>query len=115
MKRVPITVVLFAFLALPVLPLQSAEMKDSPGMTPEAGNTSAKQVHKGSGTVKGVDAKAGKVSLAHNPIPSLNWPAMTMDFKVRDRARLATLKPGQKIEFDLVEEKKGNYVISRIK
>jgi len=40
---------------------------------------------------------------------------MTMDFQVRDKASLAKLKPGQKIEFELVEEKKGSYVISRIK
>jgi len=40
---------------------------------------------------------------------------MTMDFQVRDKASIAKLKPGQKIEFELVEEKKGSYVISRIK
>lgn len=75
----------------------------------------AEQVHKGQGTVSSVDAKAGSVKLAHGPIPSLNWPAMAMDFRVRDKASLAALKPGQKIEFELVEEKKGRYVISRIK
>lgn len=75
----------------------------------------AQAVHNATGVVKSVDRAKDSITLAHDPIKSLNWPAMTMDFKVRDRARLATLKPGQKIEFDLVEEKKGNYVISRIK
>lgn len=75
----------------------------------------AEQVHRGQGTVNSVDAKAGSVKLAHGAIPSLNWPAMTMDFRVRDKTSLAALKPGQKVEFELVEEKKGSYVISRIK
>ena len=79
---------------------------------PIAGTQAA---HTATGVVKKVDAKAGAVTLAHDPIKSLNWPAMTMDFRVRDKASLATLKPGQKIEFELVEEKKGSYVISRIK
>lgn len=81
-----------------------------------AGCTAADQSpHQGAGIVKKIDAATGTVTLAHGPVKSLNWPAMTMDFQVRDKASLATLKPEQKIEFELVEEKKGSYVISRIK
>ena len=61
-----------------------------------------------------VDPAQASVSLAHGPIPSLKWPAMTMDFKVRDAALLRTLKPGQKIAFDLAGETGGEYVIVRI-
>jgi len=75
----------------------------------------AQSAHPATGVVKKVDAAKGTVTLAHDPVKSLNWPAMTMDFQVRDKASLAKLKPGQKIEFELVEEKKGSYVISRIK
>ena len=75
----------------------------------------AQSAHPATGVVKKVDAAKGTVTLAHDPIKSLNWPAMTMDFRVRDTANLAALKPGQKIEFELIEEKKGSYVISRIK
>jgi len=71
--------------------------------------------HKATGVVKRVDRDKSAVTLAHDPVASLNWPAMTMDFRVRDKASLATLKPEQKIEFDLIEEKKGSYVINRIK
>jgi Cu/Ag efflux protein CusF len=71
--------------------------------------------HSAAGVVKKVDAAKGTVTLAHDPIKSLNWPAMTMDFPVRDKASLAKLKPEQKVEFELVEEKKASYVISRIK
>ena len=80
-----------------------------------SGMAVAQSSHPGTGVVKKVDAAKGTVTLAHDPIKSLKWPAMTMDFRVRDKASLATLKPDQKIEFELIEENKGSYVISRIK
>lgn len=75
----------------------------------------AEQAHTGQGTVSSTDAKAGTVKLAHGPIASLKWPGMTMDFAVADRQVLAKLKPGQKVEFKLVEKSKGQYVITEIK
>ena len=54
------------------------------------------------------------VTIAHDPIASLNWPAMTMDFRARDPALLQPLKPGQKVDFEIVEESAGEYVIVRI-
>lgn len=39
-------------------------------------------VHKSSGVVKKVDPAAGTVTPAHAPVPALNLPAMTMNFKV---------------------------------
>jgi Cu/Ag efflux protein CusF len=75
----------------------------------------AQTTHLATGVVKSVNHAKGTIKLAHDPVKSLNWPAMTMDFQVRDKASLATLKPEQKIEFEMVEEKKGSYVITRIK
>ena len=72
------------------------------------------QTHSGVGVVKKVDAAKGVVSLAHEPIKSLDWPAMTMNFSVRDKKALSALKPGQKITFELVDEK-GRHVITAIK
>lgn len=80
-----------------------------------SGTALAQTTHTATGVVKKVDASKSTVTLAHDPVKSLNWPAMTMDFRVRDKASLASLKPDQKIEFELIEEKKGSYVISRIK
>jgi len=70
--------------------------------------------HRAEGKVESVDPANASVTLAHGPIASLKWPAMTMDFKVRDAALLRTLKPGQKIIFDLVGEPGGEYAIVRI-
>jgi Cu(I)/Ag(I) efflux system membrane fusion protein len=67
--------------------------------------------HKGEGTVEAVDLAQGSVTLAHGPIASLKWAAMTMDFRVKDPAVLRTLKPGQRIGFEFVVEGDGEYVI----
>jgi Cu(I)/Ag(I) efflux system membrane fusion protein len=61
-----------------------------------------------------MDWAHAKVTISHDPIASLNWPAMTMDFRARDPALLQALKPGQKVDFDIVEESAGEYVIVNI-
>ena len=64
-------------------------------------------------TVKKVDLPAGKVTLAHGPLKNLGMPAMTMVFKVNDRAVLGKLKAGDKIRF--VAEMAGrDYLATRI-
>ena len=72
--------------------------------------------HKGRGTVLGVDAVNGRVELDHEPIPSMQWPRMTMGFMVEDKAQLTNLKKGDAVEFELraKPDQGGNYVISRI-
>jgi len=68
----------------------------------------------GKGVVKKVDAAAGVVKLAHEPIPAIKWPTMIMDIKAQDARALAGLKPEQKVNFFLVKGADGQYVISRI-
>ncbi|HEV2008324.1 MAG TPA: copper-binding protein, partial [Burkholderiales bacterium] len=105
MKLITATVVASALLACAALPARTADMKDMSGMKDmpdmkmEANKKAEKQDHKGEGTVNSVDTKAGKVNLSHGPIQTLKWPAMTMEFAVKDKQRLAKLKPGQKVTF----------------
>jgi len=54
----------------------------------------------GSGVVKGVNAKAGTVTLHHGPIPALKWPAMTMTFKAAPEVVQAA-KTGKSVTFTL--------------
>lgn len=75
-------------------------------------NTPEKTV-KGLGKVVAVDEKSSEITLAHEPISALDWPAMTMDFKVRDVSQLAKLKLGDKVEFELKAQGE-EYVIERI-
>ena len=70
--------------------------------------------HRGEGRIEAVDSARATVTLAHGPIASLKWPAMTMDFRVKDPALLRTLKPGQKISFDMIEASAGEYIIVRV-
>jgi Cu(I)/Ag(I) efflux system membrane fusion protein len=39
---------------------------------------------------------------------------MIMDFLIRDLSLLRTLKPGQKVSFEIVEESPGEYVIVHV-
>ena len=98
MKRLTATLAALAVLALTVLPVHAGESA----------------AHKGQGTVNSVDVKAAKVNLTHGAIPSLKWPGMTMDFAVKDKQALANLKPGQKVEFKVAEQTKGQFVITEI-
>lgn len=56
----------------------------------------------GAGVVKGIDAGAGTVTIAHEPIKALGWPAMTMPFKVSDPALLKAAGVGDKVTFQLM-------------
>lgn len=70
--------------------------------------------HRGEGSIEAINLAHATVTLAHGPIASLKWPAMIMDFRVLDPASLRTLKPGQKIAFDIIEESAGEFVIVSI-
>lgn len=50
------------------------------------------------GLVKKIDKAAGKVTLAHGPLPN-GMPGMTMTFRVKNTHWLDKMKVGQKIRF----------------
>jgi Cu/Ag efflux protein CusF len=52
------------------------------------------------GEVRKIDKAAGKVTIKHGPMPKFDMPAMTMVYRVKDKAMLDQLKPGDKIRFD---------------
>jgi Cu(I)/Ag(I) efflux system membrane fusion protein len=54
------------------------------------------------------------VSVNHGPVASLQWPAMTMEFKVANAALLNGLKPGAAVTIEFVERQPGEWVITRI-
>lgn len=67
------------------------------------------------GVVKEINAETGTVTLSHGPIPAMNWPAMTMGFKLRDPKAAAALKPGASVRFELKREPEGSdYFIESI-
>ncbi len=46
-----------------------------------------------------VEIEADSLTLDHAPVPALKWPAMTMPFKLGDKALASGLKKGQSVEF----------------
>jgi Cu/Ag efflux protein CusF len=64
------------------------------------------------GEVTKIDAKQGKITVRHGPIPSLDMTeGMTMVFRVKQKEMLEAVKPGDKIEFD-VERQNGVLTIT---
>lgn len=72
----------------------------------------SQSVHRARGKVVKIDTKAGVVTLAHEPIKSLNWPAMTMGFRVKDKMLLDKLTVGKVVNFELVQANQGYVIIS---
>ena len=116
MKPGIFTVVLAALLtSSPFASAQSGGMKDMDmkGMEMKKESKPA-AAHKGIGVVKSTDAKKGTVTIAHEPVQSMSWPAMTMTFKAKDKAMLEHVKPGAKVEFSFVQSGK-DYIVTKIK
>jgi Cu(I)/Ag(I) efflux system membrane fusion protein len=70
--------------------------------------------HNAVGTLDAVDAKAGTVTVTHEPVASLKWPAMTMEFVPANPSLVANVKPGTAISFEFVERKPGEWVITKL-
>ena len=66
------------------------------------------------GIVDEINAAKGIVTISHEPIKSLGWPAMTMDFIIKDKKMLGKVAKGKKINFTFIQ-KKGDYLITHIK
>ncbi|MDR3323368.1 MAG: copper-binding protein [Zoogloeaceae bacterium] len=58
----------------------------------------------GQGIVKHLDPARLRLTLAHEAIEKLNWPAMTMSFAVTDKSLLNGLKVGDTVRFELQDE-----------
>lgn len=83
-------------------------------MQMQGGQTMQMQTHRGHGVVNSIDLQHGKFNMTHGPIASLGWPGMTMDFTAKDPALLKNLKPGQKVNFGIVKEGTGRFVVTEV-
>ncbi len=62
------------------------------------------------GIVKAVDVAAGTITLDHQPIPGVGWPAMTMTFQATPPSLLRGLQPGDHVQFSVRIEGDKNQV-----
>src|SRR3569623_1773482 len=53
------------------------------------------------GVVQQTRPEQGKVKISHEAIPALDWPPMTMFFRVKDKAMLEGIAVGDKVRFEL--------------
>jgi Cu/Ag efflux protein CusF len=97
-----------------VLPGPSfAQMGGMKGMDMKAEKKDAKgTVHKATGVVTRMDKD--KVTIKHEPVPSMNWPSMTMAFKVKDKAVMDKMKKDAKVSFEFVQEGK-DYIVTAVR
>ena len=65
------------------------------------------------GEIRKVDKGAKKLTIKHAPMPSLDMPAMTMVFQVKDPAMLEQVKVGDKVKFD-AQKLGGAFTVTRI-
>ena len=65
------------------------------------------------GEVTRVEKAAGTVTIKHGAMPKFDMPPMTMPYKVKDKAVLDQLKPGDKIRFD-VDSVGGQFTVLRL-
>ena len=112
MKLRPIAIALFTLAAAGAAHAQSGGMKgmDMKDMPMKAEKNAV--VHKASGVVAKIDKN--KVTIQHGPVQSLNWPAMTMAFTVKDKALIDRLGKDKKVDFEFRQEGK-DYVITAVR
>ena len=65
------------------------------------------------GIFNALDLQGRKVNLAHDPIPALGWPSMTMDLPLAQGLLVQDIEPGDQVMFNLAKTDEG-YVITKI-
>ena len=68
----------------------------------------------GTGLLRQIMADERQVKLSHDPIPALNWPSMTMNFKLADGVVLSDLPADSKVTFTLHRLKDSAVEITQI-
>ena len=107
MKSVAFAVVVSAALALPAL----ADDKQHKNTSAAQGSAQASSM--ADGEIRKVDKDAKKITIRHGPLQSLDMPAMTMVFQVKDPAMLDQVKAGDKVRFQ-AEKVGGAFTITRL-
>lgn len=90
---------------------QGMNMQNMPGMA--GGKPAAATTASATGTVESVNASERKIKLNHEPIPAVNWPAMSMEFPTAASVDLTKVQPGAKVKFTM-SGVNGNYTVDSI-
>ncbi|SFK29615.1 MULTISPECIES: copper-binding protein [Rhodanobacteraceae] len=100
MKKYVFTLACSSALALASTAAFAQQM--DPNMPGMAGMQAAKPTQaQGVGIVKAIDTAKGTITLQHQAIAAIGWPAMTMTFKADPPALLQKVKVGEQVKFTL--------------
>lgn len=111
MRKPCITLAIAA--ALITAPVFANPQQRDPNMPGMAGMHEATPADvQGVGVVKAVDSAKGTLTLQHEAIAAIGWPAMTMPFKVASPGLLKQVKVGDKVQFTLRQAGAANTVMS---
>ncbi|MEH0885159.1 cation efflux system protein CusF [Enterobacter sp. UNJFSC 003] len=81
-----------------------AEVHQHREMT-SAADTAPQQVIEGKGVVKDIDLSSKKITISHEAIPAIGWPAMTMRFTfIHADESIKALKVGSQVDFSFVQQ-----------
>jgi Cu(I)/Ag(I) efflux system protein CusF len=81
---------------------------------PQASKNAKIVTHKAIAVVRKIDRADGKVTLSHEAVQSLNWPAMTMAFSVKRKSLFDKLAVGKKVNVEFVQQG-SEYVVTAVK
>ena len=82
-----------------------------PGPAPGPSAPSRPMHVTGTAVVQAIDKAKGRIKLTHEPIAALNWPRLTLFFRLKDRALADQVKEGERVGFTL-ERQEAGFVIS---
>jgi Cu(I)/Ag(I) efflux system membrane fusion protein len=82
--------------------LSGMEARPIGGTAPASALT---KLYETSGRIEKIDANG--VTLAHGPVPALQWPAMTMTFRLGDPALARGFKAGDRVRFGFDQPPQG--------
>ena len=94
--------------------MKNMDMKDMPMDGMKSDSNAKVTIHHATGTVKSVDQVKGTVTIAHGPVQSLNWPAMTMTFIVKDKMFFDKLAVAKNVTIDF-KQQNTDYVVTAVK
>jgi Cu(I)/Ag(I) efflux system membrane fusion protein len=86
--------------------IKARPLNAAPAPNPAAANNPAKPTDYGTtGTIETIED--GAVTLSHQPVPALGWPAMTMSFKLANPTMTRGYKKGDRVSFRFEQRQVG--------
>lgn len=108
MSNSPVIPALFAVLVLAAMPVFAESESDF-----YEEESAELQEAEGTGEIKEIRASDREVTLHHEPMEEMNWPAMTMDFRLADSELAEGLSQGDEVRFRM-QYGDGDYTIIEI-